>query len=93
MKRVFSTLFLALVVAVFAVGCGSDDGGLDAVPTNSVAVVGDQSIPKSEFDDLDHVREAQLRRAEAAVPEGRHPRVRAAPRPGDAPSYSAPSSR
>jgi parvulin-like peptidyl-prolyl isomerase len=52
MKRVFSTLFLALVVAVFAVGCGSDDGGSDAVPTNSVAVVGDQSIPKSEFDDL-----------------------------------------
>src|SRR5215204_964990 len=52
MKRVFSTLFLALVVAVFAVGCGSDDGGSDAVPTNSVAVVGDQSIPKSEFEDL-----------------------------------------
>ena len=52
MKRVFSTLFLALVLAVFAVGCGSDDGGSDAVPTNSVAVVGDQSIPKSEFDDL-----------------------------------------
>jgi parvulin-like peptidyl-prolyl isomerase len=52
MKRVFSTLFLALVVAVFAVGCGSDDGGSDSVPSNSVAVVGDQSIPKSEFDDL-----------------------------------------
>jgi parvulin-like peptidyl-prolyl isomerase len=52
MKRVFSTLFLALVVAVFAVGCGSDDGGSDAVPTDSVAVVGDQSIPKSEFEDL-----------------------------------------
>ena len=51
MKRVFSTLFLALVVAVFAVGCGSDDGS-DSVPSNSVAVVGDQSIPKSEFDDL-----------------------------------------
>ena len=52
MKRVFSTLFLALVLAVFAVGCGSDDGGSDAVPTDSVAVVGDQSIPKSEFEDL-----------------------------------------
>jgi parvulin-like peptidyl-prolyl isomerase len=52
MKRVFSTVFLALGLAVFAVGCGSDDGGSDAVPTNSVAVVGDQSIPKSEFDDL-----------------------------------------
>jgi parvulin-like peptidyl-prolyl isomerase len=52
MKRVFSTLFLALGLAVFAIGCGSDDGGSDSVPSNSVAVVGDQSIPKSEFDDL-----------------------------------------
>jgi parvulin-like peptidyl-prolyl isomerase len=52
MKRVFSTVFLALGLAVFAVGCGSDDGGSDSVPSNSVAVVGDQSIPKSEFDDL-----------------------------------------
>jgi parvulin-like peptidyl-prolyl isomerase len=52
MKRVFLTVFLALGLAVFAVGCGSDDGGSDAVPSNSVAVVGDQSIPKSEFDDL-----------------------------------------
>jgi parvulin-like peptidyl-prolyl isomerase len=52
MKRVFSTLFLALGLAVFAVGCGSDDGSSDSVPSNSVAVVGDQSIPKSEFDDL-----------------------------------------
>ncbi len=52
MKRVFSTLFLALGLAVFAVGCGSDDGGSDSVPSNSVAVIGDQSIPKSEFDDL-----------------------------------------
>src|SRR5829696_5027467 len=52
MKRVFFTVFLAVGLAVFAVGCGSDDGGSDAVPTNSVAVVGDQSIPKSEFDDL-----------------------------------------
>jgi parvulin-like peptidyl-prolyl isomerase len=34
------------------VGCGSDDGSSDSVPTNSVAVIGDQAIPKSEFDDL-----------------------------------------
>ena len=52
MRRVFSTVFLALGLAVFAVACGSDDGGSDSVPSNSVAVVGDQSIPKSEFDDL-----------------------------------------
>jgi parvulin-like peptidyl-prolyl isomerase len=52
MKRVFSTVFLALGLAVFAAACGGDGGGSDSVPANSVAVVGDQSIPKSEFDDL-----------------------------------------
>jgi parvulin-like peptidyl-prolyl isomerase len=52
MRRVFSTVFLALGLAVFAVACGSDDGGSSSVPPNSVAVVGDQSIPKSEFDEL-----------------------------------------
>lgn len=51
MRRVFSTVFLALGLAVFAVACGSDDG-TEAVPPDSVAIVGDQSIPKSEFDDL-----------------------------------------
>ena len=39
MRRVFSTLFLALGLAVFAVACGSDDCGSDSVPSNSVAVV------------------------------------------------------
>ena len=52
MRRVFSTGFLALLVAMLAVACGSEDGSSDSVPANSVAVVGDQSIPKSEFDDL-----------------------------------------
>src|SRR3712207_6468433 len=53
MRRVFSTVVLGLLVAVFAVACGSDDdGGSGSVPANSVAVVGDQAIPKSEFDDL-----------------------------------------
>lgn len=51
MKRVFSTAVLVLAIAMFAVACGSD-GGNDSVPANSVAVVGDQTIPKSEFDDL-----------------------------------------
>ena len=51
MKRVFLPVLLALVVAVFAAACGGD-GGSGAVPSNSVAVVGDQSISKSEFDDL-----------------------------------------
>jgi parvulin-like peptidyl-prolyl isomerase len=36
---------------MFAAACGSD-GGSEAVPSNSVAVVGDQSISKSEFDEL-----------------------------------------
>lgn len=52
MRRVFSTVFLALGLAVFAVACGGGDGGSESVPANSVAVVGDQAIPKSEFDDL-----------------------------------------
>jgi parvulin-like peptidyl-prolyl isomerase len=51
MKRVFLPVLLALAVAVFAAACGGD-GGSGAVPSNSVAVVGDQSISKSEFDDL-----------------------------------------
>ena len=51
MRRVFSTVFLALGLAVFAVACGGD-GGSDAVPSNAVAVVGDQSISKTEFDEL-----------------------------------------
>lgn len=44
-------MLLALGLAVFAVACGSD-GGSEAVPPDSVAVVGDQEIAKSEFDDL-----------------------------------------
>ena len=51
MKRVFLPVLLAFAVAVFAAACGGD-GGSGAVPANSVAVVGDQSISKSEFDDL-----------------------------------------
>ena len=51
MKRVFLPVLLALAVAIFAAACGGD-GGSGAVPANSVAVVGDQSISKSEFDDL-----------------------------------------
>ena len=51
MKRVFSTVFLALGLAVVGLACGSD-GGSDAVPADAVAVVGDQSISKSEFDEL-----------------------------------------
>ena len=51
MKRVFLPVLLALGVAIFAAACGGD-GGSGAVPANSVAVVGDQTIPKSEFDDL-----------------------------------------
>ena len=51
MRRVFLTVVLALGLAVFAAACGGD-GGSKAVPADSVAVVGDQSVAKSEFDDL-----------------------------------------
>jgi foldase protein PrsA len=49
-RGTFAALF-AVVVAGFAVGCGteSSDGN---VPPDSVAVVGDRTIRKSEFDDL-----------------------------------------
>ncbi len=52
MRRVFLPVLLAFGVAVFAAACGGDGGSSGAVPANSVAVVGDQSIAKSEFDDL-----------------------------------------
>lgn len=52
MKRVFLTVLLALGLAVFAAACGGDGSGSKAVPADSVAVVGDQEIAKSEFDDL-----------------------------------------
>jgi foldase protein PrsA len=52
MRRVFLTVLLALGLAVFAAACGGDGNGSKAVPADSVAVVGDQAIPKSEFDDL-----------------------------------------
>lgn len=51
MRRVFLPVLLALTVTIFVAACGGD-GGSGAVPANSVAVVGDQSISKSEFDDL-----------------------------------------
>jgi foldase protein PrsA len=40
-----------LALAVFAVGCGTSSSSGD-VPSNSVAVVDDRTITKSEFDDL-----------------------------------------
>src|SRR4029450_13714056 len=49
-SRIFAAVF-AVAVGLLAVACGtSDDGG--KVPSNSVAVVGDKAITKSEFDDL-----------------------------------------
>jgi parvulin-like peptidyl-prolyl isomerase len=49
-SRIFAAVF-AVAVGLLAVACGtSDDNG--KVPSNSVAVVGDKAITKSEFDDL-----------------------------------------
>ena len=50
MRRVILTVLLALGLMVLA-ACGGD-GGPSSVPSNSVAVVGDQSISKAEFDEL-----------------------------------------
>ncbi|HEX2292099.1 MAG TPA: peptidylprolyl isomerase [Gaiellaceae bacterium] len=51
MRRVLSIVILALAVPLLAIACGGD-GDSDSVPADSVAVVGDTAIPKSEFDDL-----------------------------------------
>ena len=50
MKRLFLALILA-AVAAFAAGCGGDSGPGD-VPNDAVAVVGDQTITKAEFDKI-----------------------------------------
>jgi parvulin-like peptidyl-prolyl isomerase len=50
MRTSFRAAFLA-VAAALLVACGSDDGP-SSVPTNSVAVVGETTISKSEFDAL-----------------------------------------
>jgi foldase protein PrsA len=49
-RRAFAGLF-ALGLAVLAAACGTSNDSA-SVPPDSVAVVGDQSITKSEFDDL-----------------------------------------
>ena len=49
-RATFAGLFAA-GLAVLAVGCGTSSDSGD-VPANSVAVVGDRAITKSEFDDL-----------------------------------------
>ncbi len=49
MRRLVRPALLAILVALLA-ACGGD--GNTSVPSNSVAVVGDQAISKAEFDDL-----------------------------------------
>src|SRR5918999_4403740 len=51
MRQVALAAFLALVIALFSVGCGTSSDSGD-VPPDSVAVVGDRTIKKSEFDEL-----------------------------------------
>jgi parvulin-like peptidyl-prolyl isomerase len=52
MKRsTFAGLFIVFI-ALFAVGCGTSSDGAGDVPPDSVAVVGDKTIKKSEYDDL-----------------------------------------
>jgi parvulin-like peptidyl-prolyl isomerase len=49
-RATFAALF-AVVIALFAVGCGTSSDSGD-VPPDSVAVVGDRAIRKSDYDDL-----------------------------------------
>jgi parvulin-like peptidyl-prolyl isomerase len=51
MRQVTLALLVAVVVALFAIGCGTSSSEGD-VPPDSVAVVGDRTIKKSEFEEL-----------------------------------------
>ena len=51
MRRLTFAALFAVALAVVAVGCGTSSDSGD-VPSNSVAVVEDHTITKSEFDDL-----------------------------------------
>src|ERR1051326_8870140 len=48
----FAPVPLLLVVVVLAAGCGSGGGGSKSVPTSAVAVVGDATITKAQFNTL-----------------------------------------
>jgi len=52
MKRSFFAGLFIVFGALFAVGCGTSSDSAGDVPADSVAVVGDKSISKSDFDDL-----------------------------------------
>jgi parvulin-like peptidyl-prolyl isomerase len=51
MRQVTLVLLLAVVIALSAIGCGTSSSSGD-VPPDSVAVVGDRTIKKSEFEEL-----------------------------------------
>jgi parvulin-like peptidyl-prolyl isomerase len=51
MRQVTLALLVAVVVALFAIGCGTSSSEGD-VPPDSVAVVGDRTIKKAEFEEL-----------------------------------------
>ena len=64
-RRFFTLPFAAIAAVLFLVGCGGS-GGSKEVPTNAVAVVGDQEIAKSQFDSL-------IAQAEASAKEQKRP--------------------
>src|SRR5918992_1453947 len=53
-RKLIPLLLLALVTGLVAVACGSDesDEGSKAVPAGAIALVGEQAIPKEDFDRL-----------------------------------------
>ena len=54
MRKALSIAFLLAAIAVVMTACGGSDGGSSTptVPSGDVAVVGDQSITKEQFDQL-----------------------------------------
>jgi foldase protein PrsA len=51
LRKLLPLLLLALVAVLLAAACGSGNAA-KAVPAGSIAIVGDQEIPKSTFDQL-----------------------------------------
>ena len=67
MKRLTIIILLAAAFGLLGLaGCGSDK---KAVPSNAVAVVGDQAISKSEFDQLINQAEGTYKQQKRAFPK------------------------
>jgi foldase protein PrsA len=53
MPRIFSTVIVALTLALVLAACGGDDQkSPEDVPPNAIALVGEEAVPKAELDEL-----------------------------------------